>query len=146
MAANDTSARTPPTDHAGAEVLPERECLELAASVPVGRIAFVSDGEVVVFPVNHVVDGRDIVFRTGMGRKYWAGDYRKNATFEVDDWDPQQKSGWSVMLMGRLEVIDRTEDLELERLGALGIQPWADGEPKDEFLRLVPAEITGRRI
>ena len=27
----------------------------------------------------------------------------------------------------------------------LGVQPWADG-PKDRYIRIEPAEVTGRRI
>ena len=53
-----------PTDHAGLEILPFDECLRLLASVPVGRVGFVADGEVVILPVNHVVDGQDVIFRT----------------------------------------------------------------------------------
>ncbi len=37
-----------PTDHAGLEILPVDECLRLLASVAVGRVGFVADGEVVV--------------------------------------------------------------------------------------------------
>ena len=58
-----------PTDHAGLEILPFDECLRLLASVPVGRVGFFADGEIVVLPVNHVVDGHDVVFRTAYGSK-----------------------------------------------------------------------------
>ena len=58
-----------PTDHAGLEILPFDECLRLLASVPVGRVGFVVDGEVVVLPVNHVVDGQDVIFRPAYGSK-----------------------------------------------------------------------------
>ena len=55
------------TDHAGLEILPFEVCLRLLASVPVGRVGFFADGEVLILPVNHVVDGQDVVFRTGRG-------------------------------------------------------------------------------
>jgi hypothetical protein len=58
-----------PTDHARLEILPFDECLRLLASIPVGRAGFVADGEVVVLPVNHVVDGQDVIFRTAHGSK-----------------------------------------------------------------------------
>ena len=54
-------------DHAGLETLPFAMCLRLLASVPVGRVGFVADGEVQVLPVNHVIDGQDVVFRTARG-------------------------------------------------------------------------------
>ena len=56
-----------PTDHAGLEVLPSDTCLELLAAVPVGRIGFFAGGELVILPVNHLVDGQDVVFRTAAG-------------------------------------------------------------------------------
>src|SRR5262245_48931732 len=46
-----------PTDHAGLETLPFHVCLRLLASVPIGRVGFYADGEVVLLPVNHAVDG-----------------------------------------------------------------------------------------
>ena len=63
-----------PTDHAGLEILPVDECLRLLASVPVGRVGFVADGEVVVLPVNHFVDGQDVIFRTAHGSKASAAE------------------------------------------------------------------------
>ena len=51
-------------DHAGLEALPLEVCLRLLESVPVGRVSFCTDGEVVTLPVNHVVDGQNVVFRT----------------------------------------------------------------------------------
>ena len=56
-----------PTDHAGLETLPFHVCLRLLASVPIGRVGFYADGEVVLLPVNHAVDGQDVVFRTASG-------------------------------------------------------------------------------
>ena len=56
-------------DHAGLETLPLEVCLRLLESVPVGRVSFYTDGEVVTLPVNHVVDGQDVVFRANRGSK-----------------------------------------------------------------------------
>ena len=46
-----------PTDHAGLEILSFDRCLELLATVPVGRVGFLADGEIVVLPVNYLMDG-----------------------------------------------------------------------------------------
>ena len=53
-----------PTDHAGLEILSFADCLRLLASVPVGRVGFFADGEIVILPVNHLVDGQDAVSYT----------------------------------------------------------------------------------
>jgi hypothetical protein len=42
-----------PADHSGLEILPYDECLRLLGTVPVGRVSFLADGEIVVLPVNH---------------------------------------------------------------------------------------------
>jgi len=70
-----------PTDHAGLEILPFDECLRLLASVPVGRVGFIADGELVMLPVNHVVDGHDVAFRTARGSKLPAAEGQNLATF-----------------------------------------------------------------
>src|SRR6266536_3894190 len=49
--------------------LAERECLGLLASRVIGRAAVVVEGEARVFPVNYLLDGRAIVFRTDEGTK-----------------------------------------------------------------------------
>ena len=58
---------TYPTDHAGLEILPFDRCLQLLATIGVGRVSFFADGEIVVLPVNHVMDGPNPVFRTARG-------------------------------------------------------------------------------
>jgi len=94
-----------PTDHAGLEILPFDVCLRLLASVPVGRVGFFADGEVVILPVSHLVDGQDLVFRTARGSKLSAAEGQDVVSFEADEYDKQTRSGWSVVVTGRAEVI-----------------------------------------
>lgn len=75
------------------------ECWRLLATQPVGRVAVIVGRYPLVFPVNYVLDGRHIVFRTGIGTKLWAID-RSNVTFEVDELDLVGRTGWSVMVRG----------------------------------------------
>ena len=79
------------TDHAGLEILPFDECLRLLASVPVGRVGFVADGEVVVLPVNQLVDGQDVIFRTAHGSKLSAAEGQDLAAFEADNYNEQNQ-------------------------------------------------------
>lgn len=132
-----------PTDHAGLETLRFDECLQLLASVPVGRIGFYSDGEVVVLPVNHVVDGQDVVFRTGRGSKLSAAEGLNLVAFEADDYDPQTRSGWSVLVNGRAEVV--YEDAEIQRLSCLGLHPWVTEVDRPFWIRIRPTSVTGRQ-
>jgi len=65
-----TTTMTTATDNEGLEVLTYDECLQLLGSVPVGRVAFVTGGNPVILPVNHVLDGRAIAFRVAAGSMY----------------------------------------------------------------------------
>lgn len=131
------------TDRAGLEVLPFDACLQRLASVPVGRVGFITAGEVVILPVNHVVDGRSVVFRTGVGSKLASADPGYPVTFEVDAYDAASESGWSVLLQGWVEVVE--DDAEISRLDALGLRSWARPE-RPYWVRIRPFLVTGRQI
>ena len=130
-------------DHAGLETLSFATCLHLLASVPVGRVGFVADGEVQILPVNHLVDGQDVVFRTTHGSKLFAAQGQRSMTFEADDYDERTHSGWSVVVNGRAEPID--DDAELERLAGYGLRPWAAGVERPFWIRIRPSSVSGRR-
>ena len=129
-------------DHAGLEALPLEVCLRLLESVPVGRVSFCTDGEVVTLPVNHVVDGQDMVFRTDRGSKLSAADRRDHVAFEADDYDPRTRTGWSVLVKGRAEVVH--DDTEIQRLSRLGLYPWVTAVDRPFWIRIRPTSVTGR--
>jgi uncharacterized protein len=118
-------------------------CWQLLASTPVGRIGVLNDSAPEIYPVNHAVDGQTVVFRTDPGTKL-RGLLRSPAVcFEVDGVDAAEATGWSVLVKGRAEQI-RDPD-ELRAVGRLPLQPWSLGD-KVQWIRIVPAEVTGRRI
>ncbi len=130
-------------DHAGLEALPLEACLRLLESVPVGRVSFCADGEVVTLPVNHVVDGQDVVFRTNRGSKLSAAGRQDHVAFEADDYDPRTRTGWSVLVKGRAEVVH--EDPEIRRLSHLGLYPWVTAVDRPFWIRIRPTSVTGRQ-
>lgn len=131
-----------PVDHAGLEVLPFSECLRLLASVPVGRVGFFADGEVVMLPVNHAVDGHDVIFRTDNGSKLARLSDEFLVGFEADAYDEKAESGWSVVLTGRADIVD--SDAEIARLDGIGLRTWGHAE-RPYWIRVRPVSITGRR-
>lgn len=133
-----------PRDRAGLEVLSTEECLRLIASVPVGRVGFVADGEIVMLPVNHLVEGPDLVFRTTQGSKLSAAEQQNVAAFEADHFDEQARTGWSVLVSGRAEAI--YEEAEIERLNRRGLHPWPDAVERTSWVRIRAVSMTGRRI
>ena len=133
-----------PVDHAGLETLPFGACLRLLASVPLGRIGFLADGEVVVLPVNHAVNGQDVVFRAAEGSKLTAAEQEDLVTFEADDYDENAQAGWSVLVTGRATVI--YDEAETQRLSRLGLRTWAAGVEHPFWVRVRPTSVTGRRL
>ena len=132
-----------PTDHAGLEILPFDRCLELLAKVPVGRVSFLADGEIVVLPVNHVLDGQDPIFCTTRGSKLSAAEGQNLVAFEADGYDERTKSGWSVLVNGRAQAV--YEDAEIQRLSRLGLHPWVTAAERPFWIRIRPTAINGRQ-
>jgi nitroimidazol reductase NimA-like FMN-containing flavoprotein (pyridoxamine 5'-phosphate oxidase superfamily) len=133
-----------PIDRGGLEILPLDVCLRLLASVPVGRIGFCADGEVVMLPVNHMIDGQDVVFRAASGSKLSAAESQALVAFEADDYDPQTRSGWSVLVNGRAEAV--YDDQEIRRLSRVSLSPWPAATDRPHWIRIRPAAVSGRRI
>jgi uncharacterized protein len=132
------------TDRAGLEILHLGDCFLLLGSVPLGRIAFVAGGEVVILPVNFMVDGQDVVFRTGAGSKLSAVEVGHYVGFEADSYDAAAGTGWSVVVNGLAEVVESGE--EAARLERLGLCRWGGADSGPVWVRIRPVTITGRRI
>jgi nitroimidazol reductase NimA-like FMN-containing flavoprotein (pyridoxamine 5'-phosphate oxidase superfamily) len=131
------------------EPLDEAECLRLISPGGVGRLAFSGRFGPTVFPVNYMVHEGSIVFRTAQDSRT-DHDLRTGiegaefkVAFEIDDIQPGTREGWSVLLRGPAHYVES----DTERASVLGacVEPWAGGA-RELFLRIVPMEITGRRI
>lgn len=132
------------TDRAGLEILHLGDCFGLLGSVPVGRIGFMAGGEVVILPVNFLVDGQDVVFRTAAGSKLSAIEIGHYVGFEADSYDAASQQGWSVVVNGLAEVVD--SDAEARRLDALGLATWGAGAAGRVWVRIRPTTVSGRRL
>ncbi len=133
-----------PLDHSGMGVLPHEECLHRLRDARMGRIAFVTNGEPQIFPVNHGLDGDSVVFRTSPGSKLFAADMQLPVAFEVDGADPDRRVGWSVVVSGTASSV--VDAAEVARLRKLGVWPWADSVQRDHWVRIRPLSITGRVV
>lgn len=123
------------------EAIPPAECFRLLANQSVGRVAVAEpDAAPLVVPVNFVVDGESVVFRTDEGTKFdlavLAG---RPVSFEVDGLDGGRRCGWSVLLQGRAAEVDEPEGEHL------ALRSWAPGG-KSHWVRIVAQAISGRRI
>lgn len=127
----------------GIEHLTRDECLALLAADEIGRLAVADGSTPLIFPVNYVLDGETIVFRTDPGTKLDKGP-RHRASFEIDAFDRDRRTGWSVVATGRLEEVTKFDSRAFAQVRSLGVHPWA-GE-KQHWMRLLPDRIGGRRV
>lgn len=121
------------------ETLDRGTCLDLLATVAVGRLAWAgADARVQVRPVNFVVDGSDVLVRCQDGAMLDAARAGRPFSFEADQVEPALRGGWSVLVVcAGAQVTDGS--------GAPLPEPWAAGE-RPHVLRLVPEAVTGRRL
>ena len=120
------------------------ECLVLLADHTVGRLGVVSGGSPMIFPVNYALDEQDIVFRSADGSKVDHG-LGGRVCFEIDEFDLETRSGWSVVVTGRLEEVTSLQPSMYKRITSADVEPWADGE-KPHWLRIRAGNVTGRRV
>lgn len=119
------------------------ECWRLLSLHPVGRLGILVDSAPEIYPVNHAVDGRSIVFRTDSGSKLRGLDRSPSVCYQADGLNLGDRTGWSVLVKGR--AVELTDPAEVRRAASLPLRFWAPGH-KDHWIRVVPREVTGRRI
>lgn len=135
--------RGPRPEPAVVQKLTPGECRRLIAPGGIGRIAFSTVSGPVVLPVNFTVVGTSIVVRTNPGTLIEAhGDER--AAFEVDHVDEVLRQGWSVLVLGQAHRVLQAGELRHVR-EEVTVLPWPGGDG-DIYVRIVPDQITGRRI
>jgi nitroimidazol reductase NimA-like FMN-containing flavoprotein (pyridoxamine 5'-phosphate oxidase superfamily) len=130
------------SNHTG--VLDVPTCVELIESTPIGRIGFWVDDAPLVLPVNFAWFEDSVVFRTLDGQKLAAAAETQAVCFEVDHWDSSDRSGWSVVIIGRAREV--TDWAECEQLENLGLVSWAYDTWRPIWVRIDPTAITGRTL
>jgi nitroimidazol reductase NimA-like FMN-containing flavoprotein (pyridoxamine 5'-phosphate oxidase superfamily) len=134
----DDRHRQPVISEPVVEALDETESLSLIAGGGVGRIGYTSRFGPAVLPVNYDLHEQTIVFRTGLHSamvedlRTGIADAEYYVAFEIDHLQPVTQEGWSVLVQGAAHFVDSEE-------------AWAGG-PKEQFIRIIPRRITGRRI
>jgi hypothetical protein len=126
----------------GLEVLGERECLRLLEQGRFGRVAVVRDGIPIVLPVAYALLGGEVTFFTAPGLKLDAAKGAELVSFEVDHFDAEERSGWSVLAVGWAAVAGVARR---SRAQALGLYPGPAGDRPD-VVRIRTRDISGRRI
>jgi hypothetical protein len=94
-----------------------------------------------VLPVNYTLDHDTVLIQVSphsvLGRRLQGA----RASFEIDDVDDYNQSGWSVLVRGDASYVD-SADLPAD---AGRPHSWAEGH-RSLHVRIVPSLISGRRL
>jgi uncharacterized protein len=123
--------------------LPRDECLELMASVPVGRVIYTRRALPAVELVSFAFDSGDIVLRTDPSGRLAAAARGAVVAFQADCLDHANQAGWSVTAIGPSGEV--TDPGEISRLRTIGLSSWVPGA-RDHFIRISPEILTGRYL
>lgn len=127
----------------GLELLTDGDCWDLLRRERVGRVGVTVGALPAIFPVNYAVVGGAIAFRTSPGTKLSAAAEGNVVAFEADSYDDEPRGGWSVLAIGRSEVVSDLDDDFPSLAGSL--DSYARGRSA-WIVRVVPAMLSGRRI
>lgn len=81
------------------------ECLRRLDAAAIGRVAITEHAMPAIVPVNFVRSGHRILFRTEPDGMLAHGCDRTVVAFEIDGVDPSGRAGWSVLVVGRAELV-----------------------------------------
>ena len=120
------------------------ECVRLLQAGVMGRVALTTPGGPQIVPVNYAAVEESILVATSPYSALGTYGPHQLVAFEVDHFDYENHTGWSVVVQGRAEVV--TDPAELRRLRAIWApRPWADGA-RNLHLRIPWTELSGRSL
>lgn len=116
------------------------EAWSFLAQERLGRLAFRLFEAVEIVPMNHVVDGDRIIFRTAEGNKLLGIATAGEVAFEVD-WVGDGEAA-SVIAFGHARIL---EGHEAEHADTLPLHPWIP-TLKYNYVAIDVTRISGRRF
>lgn len=126
------------------EELTREECFALLGTTTVGRVGLLVDGKPEILPVNYVVEGPAVVFRTSAESVLNEAALQVVA-FEADHLDESAHTGWSVLVQGVAQDVSSAVDTTSEQLRRLVLVTWAPGA-RHRWFRIPVDTISGRRL
>lgn len=119
--------------------LSDEQCWERLRTQELGRLVTRVGDVIDIFPVNYVVDGDTLLFRTAQGSKLFELTVSSDVLFEVDDHTDED--AWSVIVRGHAHALDSSA--EVERADGLSLRPWIP-TLKYTYVRIEPRSMSGR--
>lgn len=116
----------------------------MLAEASIGRVAWAAPDGPSVLPVNYAWYVGNVVFRTSPdGTLAWLRR-RQPVAFEVDEIDPDEREGRSVLVRGWAEAVPQSPEL-LDLWSSQVVTPWAGGS-RTLFIRITPTSVSGRVV
>ncbi|MER7467251.1 pyridoxamine 5'-phosphate oxidase family protein [Streptomyces sp. NPDC097981] len=120
----------------------------LLGTVSLGRIVFTQQALPAVRPVNHLMDGEDIIVRVHDGGALASLPASSDApgvvvAYEADVINPETCLGWSVVVTGYASCVE--DQQAADRYAAL-LRPWDADAVRGAALRIQPDLVTGFRL
>ncbi len=127
------------------EALSQAQCTAKLAGGCVGRVGMMVDGRIHVLPVNYSADATgEILYRTE-DESLLARVGGQSVVFEVDGYDEEHKTGWSVCVHGSAHEVMVPRGPSASRLIERAVVSWAPS-PRDRWFAIKPEELTGRQL
>ena len=121
--------------------LDEAECWELLSAREVGRVAYLDARGPMVVPVTFTPGEDSLLFRVAPYSELARHLPGAQAALEVDELDYFNRTGWSVVVRGRIDALDNEELPPTQARPT----PWPEGQ-RSLYLRLAAEQVTGRRL
>ncbi len=133
------------TDGRRLQSITRSESLRLLGDVSMGRVVFTHRALPAIRPVNHIVEGEQIIIRvdreTALARAIGL-DARDVVAYEADQIDPVDHLGWSVIVIGRAHLLGDGEEAARYRQA---LQPWVAGT-FDDIIMIEAEMVEGFRL
>lgn len=126
----------------GVPLVPQ-ECWARLKTAEVGRLCYTESAMPVIRPVPFRVDGTSVITAVSATAALREAFRRPSiVAFEVGEWKPGERRGWSVQAVGRAQAkspLTVADDVQR------ALAPWTDGAPA-QFVCFKPTILTGQRI
>lgn len=117
------------------------DCWSLIEDADLARVAWQGTEGIRLVPVNYAVADGAVWFRTDHDSALARECGGQPLVLEIDRVDPETSTAWSVVIVGSAEMYDAGD--APDTIGELRV--WAEG-PRSTYVRVEPAELTGRRV